>query len=364
MPGKALGVLVAGVLLAHLLVLQAAPGAIRLDDPMAGRKFVTRTITINKPADPAQTVLASPPTAVAPGPAPVTRVVPALQTQPASPAQAPRASEPERPSAALAQPVPPAPASTPTPAPSAPSASAPTALPVAETPAPPAASPGRSPDSAHPTAFSLPGSVRLKYNVTSEARKQTWTAFGELLWRHDGVNYDARLGYEIPFLGSRTRTSTGRITSEGLAPTRFSDKSKSEVAAHFERERGKIVFSANSAEAPLLAGAQDQLSVFLQLGAMIAGEPPKYPAGTAITMQTVGPREAESWTFTVENEEMLHLSTGEMSGLKLTRNPRRDFDIKVELWLAPSLGYLPARIRLTQANGDYVDQQLRSTDKP
>jgi hypothetical protein len=30
----------------------------------------------------------------------------------------------------------------------------------------------------------------------------------------------------------------------------------------------------------------------------------------------------------------------------------------VELWLAPALGYLPARILWTQANGDVVDQQL------
>jgi hypothetical protein len=36
----------------------------------------------------------------------------------------------------------------------------------------------------------------------------------------------------------------------------------------------------------------------------------------------------------------------------------------VEIWLAPALGYLPVRIRLTQDNGDYVDQQWRSSSAP
>jgi hypothetical protein len=30
--------------------------------------------------------------------------------------------------------------------------------------------------------------------------------------------------------------------------------------------------------------------------------------------------------------------------------------------LAPALGYLPARIRITEANGDYVDQQWLATE--
>jgi hypothetical protein len=46
------------------------------------------------------------------------------------------------------------------------------------------------------------------------------------------------------------------------------------------------------------------------------------------------------------------------------RNPRREFDQRVELWLAPALGYLPARIRITEANGDYIDQKWLSSEAP
>jgi hypothetical protein len=30
------------------------------------------------------------------------------------------------------------------------------------------------------------------------------------------------------------------------------------------------------------------------------------------------------------------------------------------VWFAPALGYLPVRLRITNANGDTVDQLLRS----
>ena len=54
---------------------------------------------------------------------------------------------------------------------------------------------------------------------------------------------------------------------------------------------------------------------------------------------------------------------GDLPSIKLQRTPRRDFDQRIELWLAPSLGYLPVRLRITNANGDWVDQLLRSIEK-
>ena len=117
-------------------------------------------------------------------------------------------------------------------------------------------------------------------------------------------------------------------------------------------------------DATLLPGAQDQLSVFMQLAAMFAGEPAKYPPGTSINVQTVGPRSAEPWVFVVETDETLYLPGGQQLARKLVRTPRKDFDQKVEIWLAPALSWLPARIRITQPNGDYIDQQWRSTSSP
>ena len=212
--------------------------------------------------------------------------------------------------------------------------------------------------------FVIPASARLKYDVKGEIKGFPYHVNGDLLWVQDGKTYDARMEISHFLLGSRVQTSTGQLTAHGLEPTRFGDKVKSEVAAHFDREKNKVTFSANTPEVPLLPGAQDQLSVFMQLGAMLGAEPLRFPQGTTLPVQAIGPRSAEAWVFTVGASERLVLPGGELSAVRLWRDPLGTYDPKVEIWLAPEVGYLPVRIRLTQANGDVVDQQWRATQKP
>ncbi len=209
------------------------------------------------------------------------------------------------------------------------------------------------------SSVTLPSSVRFKYQV--ETNRFPFSANAELLWKQNGEEYDARL--EISAFGqARVQTSRGQITPEGLAPLRFSDKFRSEVAAHFNRAQGKVTFSANTPDVPLLAGAQDRLSILIQLAAMIASDPEQFPPATTLAMQAIGPRDADTWLFTVGEKETLTLPGGQQATLKLVRNPRQEFDQKVELWLAPALGYLPVRIRITEPNGDFVDQKWLSTE--
>lgn len=209
-------------------------------------------------------------------------------------------------------------------------------------------------------AYKVPASVRLKYEV--KGNRFPYSLDAEMVWQQDGKSYDARLVFSAGFLPVLVQTSRGQITPEGLAPLRYSEKKRSEVAAHFIREQGKVTFSANTPDLPLLAGAQDRLSILVQLAAMITGDPGRFPAATTITLQTVGPRDADTWLFTVEKEEALPLPEGEQATLKLMRNPRREFDQTVELWLAPALGYLPVRIRITESNGDFMDQKWLASE--
>ena len=208
-------------------------------------------------------------------------------------------------------------------------------------------------------AVRLPGSALVKYKV--EANKFPYSANGELLWQQEGQAYKARLSFSA-FGQTRLQTSQGQITPAGLAPVRFADKYRSEVAAHFNREQGKVTFSANTPDAPLLTGAQDRLSVILQLAALVAGNPEQFAPATTVTVQVVGARDADTWLFTVGEEETLSLAGGEQRALKLVRNPRQPFDQKVELWLAAQLDYLPVRLKITEANGDYIDQKWQSIE--
>ena len=210
----------------------------------------------------------------------------------------------------------------------------------------------------------VPAPVRLKYDVLGEVKGFNYNVSGELLWTVSGEQYDAKLEIRAFLLGSRTQTSRGRLTAQGLEPKRFGDKVRSEVAAHFEYEQRQVIFSANTPRAELLPGAQDHLSVFVQLASWVQANPKGFTDGRVIELQAVGPRDALPWRFTVQGMELLKLPGGDLEALKLNRPPARPFDLSAEVWLAPSLGYLPARIKLTQDNGDFVDQQWVSSSAP
>jgi len=347
-PCRSLLLLGAAVLAVHLLILQGAALQLNRIAPPITRPFITRMVPAAPALQPAVPKPAS------------TRRLARKTTPPAA------ATEPAVAPVALSNPdavlVEQASTATNSVAPSddtaTPSAGSAAAAPPAELPAPPVAEAPRVPP------ISLPGSLRLNYKIYGEVSKLPYNVSGELLWLHDGKTYDARLEVSAFLLGSRVQTSRGLITAEGLAPTRFADKVRSEVAAHFERDKGRVIFSANTPEVALQPGAQDQLSIFIQLASLIGGEPGRYPKGAILEMQAVGPRDAETWRFVVDGEELLQLPGGEQATLKLTRVPQKTYDLTVELWLAPALGYLPARIRLTQNNDDFIDQQLSSSAPP
>jgi len=66
----------------------------------------------------------------------------------------------------------------------------------------------------------------------------------------------------------------------------------------------------------------------------------------------------------VGNSERLALPAGPFETLKLVRPPQREFDQLFELWLAPALGYMPVRLRLTESNGDVADLRLSEHGAP
>ena len=234
---------------------------------------------------------------------------------------------------------------------------------LAEAPAQPASAPSTSaPVDGATLNAAVPASVRLLYNLEGQARNLQYTARGEVLWRQDGQRYNLLLTVSAFLIGSRSQTSEGDLTPQGLAPRRYADKWKGEQAAHFNRDTGRIIFSVNTPEAALLPGAQDRLSLFLQIGALMAADPKRMAAGNSFTLQTVSTREAEPWIITADGEESLKLPGGEVIAYKFSRAPRRPFDTRLELWIAPSMNYLPVRIRVTQSNGDFVDQKLRASE--
>ena len=354
-PWRVLAALTAAVVAVHLALLGLMPSGVGSSPSPLADRFITRTIVI------------APPPAAQPAPrAAETRPMrprPPAKPRPAAPAP----SSAPRPDAAAradsqSKNVDQTPADTGAAEPSAPPGSVEAGSGEGAGPGQASAAGGRDNGGNMPgtVPLQIPGSVRLAFAATAQQGAQPMQGvFGDLVWLQDGSHYDARLSLSFLFKTFRSQQSTGEIGPTGIEPLRFSDKRRTEVASHFVRDQNTVVFSNNSPSMPLLAGAQDRLSVVMQLGALMAGDPARYPPGSVIAVQTVGTTDAEIWTFAVAGEEQLTVQAGEFTVRRLTRNPRKPFDDKIELWLAPALGYLPVRIRQTQANEDFIDLQLR-----
>ncbi|WP_422848501.1 DUF3108 domain-containing protein [Acidovorax sp. M14] len=383
MPRRALVFITALVLALHWLVLSGVPLAWDSPAQPSRQVFSTRSIapappppTVAPPGVTAVPVAAPQPPPRKKAPAPKRPPAPAALDRPEPAPTAAPVAEAEAPSdtgaaTTVASATPEAPANDTAPAP-APAASAPAA------PAEPATEdaqtgtgvdirpPGGTGRSAGapPPPVRMPAPTRLAFDVNGQAKKFAYSARAELLWQHDGNRYEARQEISAFLVGTRTQRSVGTVTEQGLLPEKFSDKSRSEQAAHFDYAKGRVTFSANTPDAAAGPGVQDRLSLFIQLGAMLAADPGRFVPGTQITLTTVSARSADRWTFTVEGPETLDLPAGPTPALKLLRLPRKDYDQKAELWVAPGLGYLPVRIKLTQANGDFADLLLRASGPP
>lgn len=339
-PAERLVPLATGVIAAHMLLLQ-----VRVDPQVSPanvtvRPFATRAIAAAQPAT-------APPPAPAPPAAEQPTVVPAPAPPRSRPTVAAPAPEPAPPpsDAELGPMTPPAP------------------------PAPPAPAGPGAPAGLQLRIAAIPEPALLRYVAELSRNGQVTRGDAEFRWRHDGAQYEARWAVSgPPGIGKREQTSTGRLAAEGLAPSRFADKSNRNEAVHFERDTGKVTFSTNRPQADLAAGAQDRLSVIVQLAALIGAEPGRYPPGTVIPIPTASTRDADVWHFNVVGEERLQLPGGARMALKLQRAPRNEYDSLLELWLAtpsaaPGMDYAPVRLRLTFPNGDSLDQRWSSTDK-
>jgi len=206
-----------------------------------------------------------------------------------------------------------------------------------------------------PAAARVAPSAQLIYKVEGRTRGIPVTAQAALDWRQGSGRYTARWTFAGP-LGLRyEQNSAGRLTPQGLAPERFDERNRT---AQFERAAGRIVFSNGAPPAELAPGAQDRLSVSLQLGALIAAAPGRFPAGAQVALQVSGARSADVWTFAVQGEETLRLAGKAMPCVRLERQSSDPTAQKITLWLARSAHYLPVRLRIAEPNGDVADQQL------
>ena len=336
-------VLVALLVHALLLLGVTAPLEVRLATPPQASPVQVRVVE----------------QAPAPRPRPAPR--PVARRTPAEPATLPPSQVPEPLQTAASEPEPTATEPAHAAAPALQEASVQAAAPAASAPASDLASASAA---AWPliSLGALPPSQALSYQLSGMDKGFQYHANGELRWQHNDTAYELTLSVRAFLLGRREWRSVGQIGATGLAPRRFSDSWRNERAAHFDREQQRVVFSSNSTPAPLLVGAQDQVSLYVQLAAAMSGEPERFAPGTRLQVQTATVRDALPWSLVLEGTATMALDGQDSPVSKWVCQPRNQYEARVEFWVAASKAWMPVRIRITQTSGSYIDLLWRSTE--
>ena len=216
----------------------------------------------------------------------------------------------------------------------------------------------------------FPPNIQINYKLTGQERGLTYHASGSLKWQTQATPdapatsapkaYEAELRVRAFLVGSRVWRSVGMLTENGLTPVRYSDSWRGERAAHFDVTQNKISFSGNTPSVALQTGAQDQVSLFIQMAATVAAK--NFKLGSELNVQTATARDAVNWALTFKSEELIEVDGKQLATQRWVCLPRAKFDSQIEMWLSQSHGGLPVRIKISQVTGNFIDMEMRDTE--
>ncbi|WP_321885913.1 DUF3108 domain-containing protein [Paraburkholderia bannensis] len=207
----------------------------------------------------------------------------------------------------------------------------------------------------HGVKFQVPPSGELEYDTFFNGARN---APGTIHWSSDGQHYDMVVSIPLPFVGTFSWTSKGHVDAFGLAPDQYIEKRGRRPADFtiFNRDQKQIVFTRTPNSLALPDGAQDRFSMVMQLASLVRGDPDTYKPGVTREFYVADNDSGENWPITTIGDETVSTDHGYVTARHFMRLPRHDGDKRrIDVWLAPTLGWLPVRLVQTEPNGTEVE---------
>ncbi|MCG5077321.1 DUF3108 domain-containing protein [Paraburkholderia tagetis] len=207
----------------------------------------------------------------------------------------------------------------------------------------------------HGVKFSVPPSGELQYDTFfNGARNQP----GTIHWKSDGKRYEMVVSVPLPFVGTFSWTSRGHVDAFGLAPEQYIEKRgrRPENFTIFNRQEKQIVFTRTPNSLALPDGAQDRFSMVMQLASLVRGDSDAYKPGVTREFYVADNDSGETWPIATIGDETVNTDHGYVTARHFMRLPRHEGDKRrIDVWLAPSLGWLPVRLVQTEPNGTQIE---------
>ena len=244
-----------------------------------------------------------------------------------------------------------------------------------------------------------------RYTVGGEAIPGRTT----LVWRHDKRYYQAKWVENNTKLGNDSYLSTGAVAPQGLAPVtgNWDHALRETIQIDYAQQVAQLKKSGEPVgSVPIQTGVQDRISAVLHLGALMAGQPDRFAIGTRVQLPVLIDGRTENWSFTVQAQErmqaldqqdvpVVHLvyqssaapaggssqapvatpaaptpaasapvataSSVQLGPVIPNSAPAAPGSIRqMDVWLGPTLDFLPVRLRFERFNGTVADHLLRT----
>lgn len=210
----------------------------------------------------------------------------------------------------------------------------------------------------------MPKEARYVYRTTnSELRIATGTTVVDWLL-DDAGRYQLRLATTAVGITVLELVSQGQLRPFGLAPDRYVETRvrRGAESARFDWDSRRITFSGRTTERLLADGMQDRVSFQIQLMLLGQAQPEWFDPGRQIVMWMAGRDDLLSYRFRSAGPDPTATGIGVLDAVRIERLVAPG-EARIEVWLAPRLGWLPVRLRFTDRLGRVTESVLESIPK-
>jgi hypothetical protein len=234
---------------------------------------------------------------------------------------------------------------------------------VAPAAAAPASAPAASTASAATGLATWPADTRLTYQLGGYFRGDLHGS-ARVQWQQQAGQYQTRVDIDLTLLASLTLTSQGDVTPQGLVPRIYEELRRG--APRIARLGDNTVTLNDGRTLPRPEGVQDTASQFVELSHRFATGQDVLEVGRSVSLWMARPGGLDLWTYDIVEREILRTpALGLVEAFRLKprplANPRGN--ITAEIWFAPSLQYLPVRIRVHMGESTFVDLMVETIEQ-
>ena len=210
-------------------------------------------------------------------------------------------------------------------------------------------------DGAIRDAGGWPLDTRLTYTLRGYYRGALLGS-GSVQWQQAQGRYQVEVNLRMALLFGLSMVSQGEVRDTGLVPEVYEERMVGRVRRVVLDGVALKFADGNAVRQPSVV--QDTASQFVELSRRFATGRQILEVGAEVPVWLARPSALHLWTYDVVGQELLQLPDyGAVPAFHLLPRPVANpaGNISAELWFAPSLQYLPVRIKINLGEGNYVD---------